>query len=90
MNVGTGKELTVSRIADVLLQPKVLVPVIVNVVVVVALQLTEEPEVVFNPVAGAQLYADAPDTEIVAVLPKHIVGVAVVGLITGKGLTVIN
>jgi len=86
--VGVG--LITIVIVAVLVQPLALVPVTVYVVVLPGLAITCEPVVALRPVAGLQVYVEAPLAIIPIVSLLHIAGdIPVIATVTvGVGLTV--
>ena len=83
-----GEGLTVIVDVAVFVHPLALVPVTVYVVVEVGPALTTEPDVDDNPVAGLQVYVDAPDAVKVILLPLQIVAEVGDTVTLGSGFTV--
>ena len=81
---------TVTVVVAVFIQPLLLVPVTVYVLVAVELQVNNAPVEALNPVAGDQLYVVAPDADTVVEEPLHIVDEPIDAITIGKGLTVID
>jgi hypothetical protein len=81
--VGSG--FTVTSTVVELIQPFASVPVIVYVVDVVGSAVTDEPVVPDNPVAGLQVYVEAPDA--VNVVDEPIQIASSLATIVGSGAT---
>jgi hypothetical protein len=79
---------TVTVTVEELMQPLLSVPVTVYVVVTAGLAVTKAPVTALNPVAGLQLYVDAPLAVSGVLPPKQIAGDEGVTVTVGNAFTV--
>jgi hypothetical protein len=82
-----GNAFTVTVTCCVSLQPNVVLPITVYVVLIIGVATGEAQFVQDNPVEGVHAYVFAPDAVIVVELPKHI-ALLPPAFTTGLGLTV--